>query len=253
MTSPDHAALDDRAGRSRWFVFVGPLVAYVLAGYLVRRICLGVDAGDFAADQTPGVTLWTTITTLVVTAIVIAAGAPRLIKSFPIRISGLSILVGLVGGVAWIGLCRLDLESMMLGMLALEPDFLGQRDAINPWMLYHDKIPLTAFLISRFALLIVAVPIAEELMLRGFLIRAIDTEDWHRLPLNQIGRRGVIAASVYGVVSHPMEMIAAAVWFSLITWMMLRTNRFWDCVVAHAITNAMLGVYIVASGDWRLW
>ncbi len=38
----------------------------------------------------------------------------------------------------------------------------------------------------------------------------------------------------------------------MITWLMLRTRNIWDCVAAHAITNLILGVYVVASGAWRL-
>jgi len=34
---------------------------------------------------------------------------------------------------------------------------------------------------------------------------------------------------------------------------MVRTRNFWDCVAAHAVTNLLLGVYIVAAGQWTLW
>ena len=33
---------------------------------------------------------------------------------------------------------------------------------------------------------------------------------------------------------------------------MLRTRNIWDCVAAHAITNLILGIYVVHSGTWRL-
>jgi hypothetical protein len=31
------------------------------------------------------------------------------------------------------------------------------------------------------------------------------------------------------------------------------TKNFWGCVAAHAITNLMLGIYVVTQGKWRLW
>jgi len=34
---------------------------------------------------------------------------------------------------------------------------------------------------------------------------------------------------------------------------MIRTRNVWDCVAAHAITNAILGIYVVAYGQWPLW
>ena len=32
-----------------------------------------------------------------------------------------------------------------------------------------------------------------------------------------------------------------------------RTNNLWAPVVAHTVTNAILGVWIVATGSWHLW
>jgi membrane protease YdiL (CAAX protease family) len=51
---------------------------------------------------------------------------------------------------------------------------------------------------------------------------------------------------------HPGELLAAAVWFSMVTWLMVKTRNIWDCVVAHAVTNLLLGVYVVATGQWQL-
>jgi hypothetical protein len=49
---------------------------------------------------------------------------------------------------------------------------------------------------------------------------------------------------------HPGEFIAALVWFTLVTWLMVRTRNIWDCVVAHALTNLLLGCYVLATGKW---
>jgi hypothetical protein len=49
------------------------------------------------------------------------------------------------------------------------------------------------------------------------------------------------------------EIFAAAAWFSLVTWLMIRTRNIWDCVAAHAVTNFLLGVYVVTQGQWQLW
>jgi uncharacterized protein len=59
-----------------------------------------------------------------------------------------------------------------------------------------------------------------------------------------------VVGTALPMLSHP-ELLAAAVWFSMITWLMVRTRNIWDCVTAHAITNLILGVYVVVSGDWR--
>jgi membrane protease YdiL (CAAX protease family) len=33
---------------------------------------------------------------------------------------------------------------------------------------------------------------------------------------------------------------------------MVRTRSLWACVVAHGVTNLLLGLYVVYSGDWFL-
>jgi membrane protease YdiL (CAAX protease family) len=54
------------------------------------------------------------------------------------------------------------------------------------------------------------------------------------------------------MMTHPGELLAAAIWFSLVTWLMVRTKNIWDCVIAHAITNLLLGIYVVSFSRWQL-
>lgn len=234
----------------RWAVFVGPLAVFMLVGSLLPS---GLETLAGIAPDSPTSVLTVTIVRLVAMLAVIGWALPRVRRSFALSIHPLAIVVGLMGGVMWIVLCGMQLEASILAALGWSADALGQRDAVNPWQLFSDPIQRNVFLTARFALLIVAVPVAEEWMLRGCLMRAVESDDWDTLPLSRIGMTGWIAATVYAMVSHPSEWIAAAVWFSLITWWMVRTHKLWDCVVAHAVTNAMLGVYIVVCSDWRLW
>jgi len=84
-------------------------------------------------------------------------------------------------------------------------------------------------------------------------MRFIERAEWWTLELGTVGTKGAMTATVYGVLAHPAEPVAAAVWFSLITWLYARTRSIWDCVIAHAVTNAMLGAYILTFRDWTLW
>ena len=36
-------------------------------------------------------------------------------------------------------------------------------------------------------------------------------------------------------------------------WWMIRTKSLADCIVAHAVTNGMLSIYILAAGQWQYW
>jgi hypothetical protein len=76
--------------------------------------------------------------------------------------------------------------------------------------------------------------------------------DWWKVPFGTVTTTAVIVGTVAPMLMHPGELVAAALWFSMVTWLMMRTRSIWDCVAAHAVTNLLLGVYVVLSDDWQL-
>ena len=186
-------------------------------------------------------------------AIVIAAFWRFYTRTFPLRVDRWGLAVGIIGAAIWIGVCHLQLESRLMTLLGQSEDFLGARAGVNPFELYPDQGRRNLFLFFRFALLVITVPIAEELFLRGFFMRFADAVAWEELPLSKISMTGLLAGTAYGVLSHPSEFLAAALWFSLVTWLMVKTDKFWNCVVAHAVTNLILGIYVITTGSWQLW
>lgn len=194
-------------------------------------------------------------------------------RTFPWRVSGLSVAVGVVGVVLWIVLCHLQLEQKLVGPLdrflgsfipGLEdgetPSIglmsllgAGERSAYNPLeQLRNNPAWAWGFLAIRFFGLAAVVPVIEEFFLRGFLMRFVIHEKWWQVPFGTVNLAAVIAGTAVPMLMHPGELLAAMVWFSMVTWLMVRTRNIWDCVVAHAVTNLLLGVYVVLSGHWEL-
>jgi len=173
-------------------------------------------------------------------------------REVPFRVTLLAPLVGVIGAPIWIGLCRL--ETSLLPALGL--DWLGDtsaRTGFNPLAELRDN-PAWAygFLAIRFFGLVVVVAIIEEFFLRGFLIRFLTRGDWWNVPLGTATAFPLVAMTVAAALSHPpAEYLAAVVWFSLVSWLMLRTKSLWDCVVAHGVTNLLLGLYVLATGHWE--
>jgi len=181
-----------------------------------------------------------------VTAVFTLIAFPGYFKA-PFRISWLSFAVGAVGVVVWIGLWWLNQEVLHLAAS-------GTREAFNPFeALKDDPTWMYQFLAIRFAGLVLIVPLIEEFFLRGWLMRYIDDPDWDEIPLGEAGKMAIWGATIYGVVAHMGEPLAAAAWFSMVTWLYLRTKSVWDCVVAHAVTNLLLGLYVIKTGTWELW
>lgn len=193
-------------------------------------------------------------------------------RSFLWRVSGLSIAVGVVGVVFWIALCHLRIEPKLIGPIdrflgGLIPGAdqqspsiglmsilgTGERSAFNPLaQLASEPFWAYAFLAVRFAGLALVVPVIEEFFLRGFLMRYVMHQNWWEVPFGSVNRTAVIVGTAIPMLMHPGELLAALVWFSMVTWLMVRTRNIWDCVIAHAVTNLLLGIYVVATDNWQL-
>lgn len=250
----------------RWLPFLLPFVLFMLGTELERRLAgppTAVDAGqaDAAAEAPPAPAsssraLYPLVYTLKIAAVVAAlVWVWPAYRVFPLRVSPLAFVVGLVGVVLWVGLCKLRLEAQWLPKLGLGA-FVeeGARTGFNPLAEMADR-PLLAygFLIVRFVGLAAVVPVIEEMFLRGWLMRFVTRGDWWNVGFQEIAPLGLALGTLVPMAMHPGELAAAAVWFSLVTGLMLTTRNIWDCVVAHAVTNLLLGAYVVATGSWELW
>jgi CAAX prenyl protease-like protein len=162
----------------------------------------------------------------------------------------MAVVLGVLGTAAWIGLAwvQKDLQERF----GWSPP-VGARSGFNP-LAELSNIPIWAygFLAIRFIGLGLIVPVVEEMFLRGFLMRFFIAPDWWRVPVGTVNRAAFAAAVVVPVLMHPREAIAAAVWFSAVAWLLVRTRSIWSCILAHAVTNLLLGIYVVASGNWWL-
>ncbi len=177
-------------------------------------------------------------------------------RQYTRRISFLGLGVGIIGAAVWIALATWQRQWMPL--LADKTGIewfktLGERSAFNPVEQLRDQPTLAyGFLAVRFLGLAIVVPIIEEFFLRGFLMRFVMKERWWEVPFGNVTRLAVIVGTAIPVLMHPQEALAALVWFSAVTWLMIRTRSIWDCILAHAVTNLLMGIYVIATGNWWL-
>ncbi len=177
--------------------------------------------------------------------------AREYLRHFPFAITRWSVITGVAGIVLWVGFCHLNPQGIVAGWL--NADSPGARSQFNPFEEITLAWQLATFLAVRFFGLVVVVPVCEELFLRGFLMRYVQSTEWWRVSLVQPAWRAALVAPLYGAVTHPGEILAAVTWFSLVTWLVARTGKFWDAVVAHAVTNLLLGLYVCLFSQWQLW
>ncbi len=183
------------------------------------------------------------------TALLMLVAFPGYFKT-PFKVTWLSFVVGAVGIVVWIGLIELDRRFLHIGDMLMPTG----REAFNPLQeLKSNPTWMWQWLSIRFIGLVLIVPFIEEFFLRGWLMRYIHHPDWDDIPIGDATYKAILGVVGYGVMSHMGEPLAAAAWFGMVTWLYLRTRSIWDCVVAHAVTNLLLGVYVMYTGSWYLW
>ncbi len=257
------------SGPANWLPFVLPLALYLLLGFFEPKFTADAPA-NITAQQSVQVVgndnsllnyevsevrryVALTVVKLFFVGAILAFYWRVYQQHFALATDGLAWAVGVSGAVLWIGLCALASEPRLVAWAGVDSSVLGQRSQFNPFQQIDSTIWRGFFIAARFGLLVIIVPLAEELFLRGFLMRAVHSGQWLKVRFKDIGWAGLVCGTGYGVLTHPNEAVAALVWFSLLSWLMLRTGKFWNCVVAHAVTNGLLGLYVVRYGQWQLW
>ena len=168
------------------------------------------------------------------------------------------ISIGIVGGVLWITICNLEWEQSTLYPLLkswrLESLLgTGSRSAFNPFLeLKGNTFGVLIYLAIRGIGLVLVVPVIEEHFLRGLVMRYLATDKWWNYPIGQVTVLSAIVGTVVPMLMHPDELLAAAVWFSLITILAWHTNNLWECIAAHCTSNLIVGAYVIVYGAWRL-
>jgi CAAX prenyl protease-like protein len=96
------------------------------------------------------------------------------------------------------------------------------------------------------------VPPIEEVFYRSFLYRYIASQKFLSVPLNKfLPMPFFVTALVFGI-SHN-EWLAGITCGAAFQWLVLRKNRLGDAMTAHAITNFLLGIWVVTRGAWQFW
>ncbi|MFH1869390.1 MAG: CAAX prenyl protease-related protein [Pseudomonadota bacterium] len=96
------------------------------------------------------------------------------------------------------------------------------------------------------------VPIMEELFWRSFILRWIDKSDFLQLPAAAAsGRALAISALLFGL-EHNLWL--AGIFAGLAYGgLYLRSNTLWSPILAHAVTNLLLGFWVIATESWSFW
>ena len=92
----------------------------------------------------------------------------------------------------------------------------------------------------------------EEVFFRSFLYRYIAKPEFLTVPLGQFLWTPFIVTSVLFGFEH-REWLAGILCGFAYQGLVCRKKRLGDAIVAHGITNFLLGVWVIHRGAWQFW
>ncbi len=110
-----------------------------------------------------------------------------------------------------------------------------------------------AWLLFRILAAVVTVPLAEELAFRGFLLRRLISPDFESVSFQRFTYFAIVGSSLAFGLMHGDRWLAGTAAGLSYGIVMVRKGSIGDAVVAHATTNALLSLWVLASGSWQYW
>jgi CAAX prenyl protease-like protein len=153
----------------------------------------------------------------------------------------LAVAIGLAVFVLWIA------PQQFLG-------FPPRLTGFDPEIFAGQPALFWGTVIFRFLRLVVVVALVEEIFWRGFLLRYLINEKFSEVPIGAFSwlSFGVVTV-VFGFTHSREDWIAALVTGALYNLVAYRTRSLAACVLAHAVTNLLLGSWIMATRQWGFW
>lgn len=158
----------------------------------------------------------------------------------------LGVIVGVVGIVQWI--------AMQLWLERHFEFFAPSPDPFDPTKTFASPAMMWSFIAVRLFGAVLVVPLMEELFWRDFLWRSIIAPNDFKLA--RVGERDwkafVIVTLAFATV-HGNWWLTAIVWAAMIGLLLVYTRSLGACVIAHAVTNLLLGLWVLRTHRWDFW
>lgn len=96
------------------------------------------------------------------------------------------------------------------------------------------------------------VPVMEELFWRSFLLRWIQHPTFLSVDPTALGLKAILFSSLLFASEHRLWFAGLLAGLAY-AWLYKRTGNLWVPVLAHAVTNGLLGAYVLSTGSWSFW
>ena len=168
---------------------------------------------------------------------------------------GLGVVVGVIGLVQWVGM-----DKLLRAVPWLFWTYYGAGPGEEGTNLPAEWGGLTPGVIAlRMGISVLVVPVMEEVFWRNFLWRTFASpNDMHAVRVGEYDPLSFFGTAAAFALVHPQWLVAIGygLLMSLLLW---RTKSLGSVIVAHAVTNLLLWVYVLVAwyglgvDEWYFW
>jgi len=158
----------------------------------------------------------------------------------------LGLLIGIVGVVQWVGMEKLILHYW--------PNYpRPTAELYNPYEHFASAAAMWSFIIIRWMGASLVVPMMEELFWRDYLWRTIlAPNDFKLAGIGEWDWKPFVFVSLLFATVH-IQWMTAVVWGFIIAALLVYTRSLGPCIIAHGVTNLLLGAYVLYTKNWYYW
>jgi len=163
-------------------------------------------------------------------------------------VSWQAIVVGILVFVAWVGLDPFYPKNHLL--MKDTPESIW-----NPFARFGESSVIAwALIVIRIFGMTVLVPPIEEAFYRSLVYRYIVKYDFTKVALNHFDGVALVLCSLLFGFMH-FQWLPGIMCGMAYQWLVFRKGHLGDAMTAHAITNFLLGVYVVYAGGeaWKFF
>ncbi len=218
--------------------YVGPFFVFLAVMLLGTIVSSAFDGRAFWMASEPR--YWVCPLQTLMCGILLIRWWPEYRLQLPAR-AWIAVLIGVIALILWIA------PQEFFGLPA-------RRDGFDAGFFGTEGWPYALNTGLRFVRLVIVVPLVEEIFWRGFLLRYLIDDDFLGVPMGAFSWKsfGIVTAGFcleHSFADWPAAILTGML-FNLVAY---RTRSLSACVLTHAVTNLLLGLYVMRTGQWGFW
>lgn len=171
----------------------------------------------------------------------------RRLPAFRVERPAGSVLVGLAVFAIWVG-PDLLIPGWRAHWIFQNPLF-GHLTVSMPAESLRNPLDL----LLRIVRATVVVALAEEIFWRGWFMRWLVDDQFQSVPVGTYQARAFWLTAIFFAVEHgPYWEVGLAAGL-IYNWWAVRSKSLGDLILAHGLTNAALGLFVILTRRWEYW